>query len=394
MFKQSGCDIIGVKRCYHRISSRRMPSVKIFHKYNKDLIKSTNADILHTFKGRKAFIEPQRSNRVIRCYQCMRFAHIASCCWFDPKCENCGQSSHSREECKKTQNVQTVREIIVLRPVNVPCIWRNSKPSSNKILCNKMRLLQLNCQSLRTAKKDISNITDQYNIDILCLTESGNRGGVAIVQRQSENFVFERCNDFGKDNLEVICSKVKIRGNEEFMLIVGYIPPSQKECMKEFTNVLNSVCAQHRNVIVAGDFNAKSSSWGNVENNQAGEYFDTCLDENNLLCLNDYQPTYRHSNSVIDLFVIKPYLSAKVKLCQTLTHECVRSDHISVLLDFDDGQQEDVIKREQYNIRKTSMNEWKLITDERFKKWNESWEKMPDQDIDEVWDSFLQVFRE
>ena len=100
VLKQSGCDIIGVKRCYHRISSRRMPVVKIFHQYNKDLIKSTNADISHTFKGRKAFIEPQRSNRVIRCYQCMRFGHIASCCWFDPKCENCGQSSHCREECK------------------------------------------------------------------------------------------------------------------------------------------------------------------------------------------------------------------------------------------------------------------------------------------------------
>ena len=138
----------------------------------------------------------------------------------------------------------------------------------------------------------------------------------------------------------------------------------------------------------------KVHPWGNVENNQAGELLDTCLYENNLICLNDYQPTYRHSNSVIDLFVIKPHLSAKVKLCQTLTHECVRRDHISVLLDFDDGQQEEVIKREQYNIRKTSMNEWKLITDERFKKWNESWEKMPDQDIDEVWDSFLQVFRE
>ena len=92
--------------------------------------------------------------------------------------------------------------------------------------------------------------------------------------------------------------------------------------------------------------------------------------------------------------MIKPHLSAKVKLCQTLTHEFVRSDHISVILDFHDGQQEMVIMREQYNIRKTSMNEWKLITDEKFKKWNEGWKRMRDQDIDEVWDSFLQVFRE
>ena len=118
-------------------------------------------------------------------------------------------------------------------------------------------------------------------------------------------------------------------------------------------------------MIVAGDFNAKSSLWCNAENNQAGESLDACLGENNLTCLNDYQPTYRHSNSVIDLFVIKPhFFSTTVQLYQTFTHEFVRSDHISVLLDLDDGQQEKGFMREQYNIRKTSMNEWKLIRDE------------------------------
>ena len=55
--------------------SRCMPVVNVFHQYNKDLIKSTNADIPHKFKGRKAFIEPQRSNQVIWCYQCMGFGH-------------------------------------------------------------------------------------------------------------------------------------------------------------------------------------------------------------------------------------------------------------------------------------------------------------------------------
>ena len=96
--------------------------------------------------------------------------------------------------------------------------------------------------------------------------------------------------------------------------------------------------------------NAKNVSWGNPNINQVRAILDNCFDENDLICMNDYQATYRRFNSVIDLFVIKPHLSAKVKFFQTLTHEFVRSDHISVLLDFDDGQQEVVNRYEKRTV--------------------------------------------
>ena len=51
--------------------------------------------------------------------------------------------------------------------------------------------------------------------------------------------------------------------------------------------------------------------------------------------VNDDQPTRRESDSIIDLFVVSPSLIKNVIKCQTLSHEQVRSDHISVLLEID-----------------------------------------------------------
>ena len=93
-------------------------------------------------------------------------------------------------------------------------------------------------------------------------------------------FNLERCCEFEKGNLEVIYSKIRLRENEKYMLIVGYIPPYQKDLMKDCVNVINEVGSQCRNVITAGDVNVKSASWGIAENNRVGEFLDQCLDEN------------------------------------------------------------------------------------------------------------------
>lgn len=55
----------------------------------------------------------------------------------------------------------------------------------------------------------------------------------------------------------------------------------------------------------------------------------------NLVCVNDNQPTRRLSDSIIDLFIVSPPVLRKTVQCQTLTHEHVRSDHISVLLELE-----------------------------------------------------------
>ena len=52
---------------------------------------------------------------------------------------------------------------------------------------------------------------------------------------------------------------------------------------------------------------------------------------------NNGAPSRRNVISVIYLVLVKPQLIRSIKRCTTLTHERVRSDHIPLLLDIDDG---------------------------------------------------------
>ena len=64
--------------------------------------------------------------------------------------------------------------------------------------------------------------------------------------------------------------------------------------------------------------------------------WNKCLVEDNFNCVNDCVNTRRNSESVIDLFIIKPHLYRNIVKCATLTLETVRSDHIAVLIDMPD----------------------------------------------------------
>ena len=94
-----------------------------------------------------------------------------------------------------------------------------------------MKFLSLNCQSFKTAKRDISNLIETYNLDILCLTETWEsnsekvnlsnwqvlskprkqnaHGGVAILSKQTDKFIILRKPELEKDEVEAICATVK-----------------------------------------------------------------------------------------------------------------------------------------------------------------------------------------
>ena len=86
-----------------------------------------------------------------------------------------------------------------------------------------------------------------------------------------------------------------------------------------------------------------------------------------LSCVNDDQPTRRESDSIIDLFVVSPSLIKKVIQCQTLSHEQVRSDHISVLLELDCCRTEGAdVREERYCIHDVNWEEWVKISESIF----------------------------
>ena len=84
---------------------------------------------------------------------------------------------------------------------------------------------------------------------------------------------------------------------------------------------------------MTGDLGAKSKLWGNKNENCAGELLERRIVSENLVSANDGFQTRRNSESVIDLFIVKPHLNRSISRCITQTHELVRSGHIGSLMD-------------------------------------------------------------
>ena len=125
--------------------------------------------------------------------------------------------------------------------------------------------------------------------------------------------------------------------------------------------------------------------------NGAGIMLEQYVDLYDLICVNDFRPTYRNSQSEIDLFLINSNMHRKIKYCQTLTHENVRSDHIGVLMDFDVGVTEEAPSiQEKYSLKKVDWEKWKVVSEDSFREWNSV--KRDGEHTDETVESFMTVF--
>ncbi|MEW8548699.1 MAG: reverse transcriptase family protein, partial [Candidatus Thiodiazotropha sp.] len=216
---------------------------------------------------------------------------------------------------------------------------------------------------------------------------------MACLYKQSNHFILQRKKELEVDNLEALCVEIETDRNEVFFIIVVYVPPNKVEQMTLLGKLVKGASALYRNIIVVGDMNAKSTTWGNTEINGAGNVLESIVDETDLICMNDSLPTYRNSHSVIDLFLVRSHMNRKIRYCQTLTHENVRSDHISVLMDIEDGiEKDEEIIGEKYCIKKIDWQKWEEVSEESFREWNsvicETW------DIDQMVESFMKVFHE
>ena len=109
LFK-NGISVKEVKRCYHRQAGVRMPVAKLFFKSYEDLQNACHKKIVLSYRGRQAFIEPQRRNTIVRCYNCMRYSHIAANCTFEIRCETCGETGHTERDCKNPVKCANCKE--------------------------------------------------------------------------------------------------------------------------------------------------------------------------------------------------------------------------------------------------------------------------------------------
>ena len=93
--------------------------------------------------------------------------------------------------------------------------------------------------------------------------------------------------------------------------------------MKGFIELIKNCNQKYKDIIITGDFNAKSNLRGNVSENSAGDLLERFMLTENFICINDGLKTRRNSDSVIDLFLIKPHLNKFITKCQALIQETV-----------------------------------------------------------------------
>ena len=145
---------------------------------------------------------------------------------------------------------------------------------------------------------------------------NGRRGVATLIRKEISYYDFKVF-----DNMDAISIKIKtINGPLEIINV--YISP----CIDIDKEVYLEVF-QRDNVLICGDFNAKSTLWGSPSPDYRGKIFESILDSTNLVVLNNGLPTRIHSTgeSHIDLSFSSPRFANAV-VWDVLDNTC-GSDH-------------------------------------------------------------------
>ena len=122
-----------------------------------------------------------------------------------------------------------------------------------------------------------------------------------------------------------------------------------------------------------------------------GILLEEYLHRNALLCINDGQPTRRLSDSVIDRFIVSPRVVPEEVVCDTISHEAVRPDHIWVLLEVYPQIRQNNAIFETFIVNKADYS-WKECTEERLKQWNDS--DIQYRSVDDMAEAFTESYTE
>ena len=100
-FDSAGCKIKEVRKVFHRHSGKPMPIRKVSFESESDLRKAIELQYPFRLNGKQAFCEKEEKFKVVRCFSCHRFNHIAA---------NCPLRIHVRTVDQKTTSLLVIAE--------------------------------------------------------------------------------------------------------------------------------------------------------------------------------------------------------------------------------------------------------------------------------------------
>ena len=152
-------------------------------------------------------------------------------------------------------------------------------------------IISLNELSTLIPDKIIEQLLFSYNVYTKKGTNS--HGGVVLaVDKKLKSQLIEI------DELNVLAARITIE-SQQFVVTSIYSPPTEQLPLNTMTTLLNL----SKNIIIAGDFNAKNLDWGCPQINTKGHDLAKWLNTSNLNVLNAGIKTSLRSNTTIDLII-------------------------------------------------------------------------------------------
>lgn len=208
-----------------------------------------------------------------------------------------------------TNNKQIFKKIKIIT-INVNSIIKNQRRAS---LLNLIKMQNPDIILLNETKLGKSHVMrfEQYAVIRNDRNEDHPGGGTAILIKKSIKFSFVTLPEKDKGKiLENTIIKLNTITNEAIFIIAAYARcGAQKEFIPELKRVFHLLKLSNLEnyYILAGDLNAKHTSWKNINNNARGISLKKWIDENSithrirLLC--SRYPSYPNGNSHLDIVI-------------------------------------------------------------------------------------------
>ena len=197
----------------------------------------------------------------------------------------------------------------------------------------------------------IINPPSQYNIlTSTAVRNDGHERGVALLIHKSVNYQSIPL----RTTLQAVAAKIYL--DRQYTVCSLYLPHIDVS-LNEVTQLLNQLSPPF---ILAGDMNAKSPIWGEIDTNNRGKLFENLLNNNLISILNDGSPTHYHlqtnTYSTIDLSICSSDLLPSINY--KINDSLCDSDHYPIILTLNNDRCTTFDRPQRFD---TSRANWKIF---------------------------------
>ena len=177
-----------------------------------------------------------------------------------------------------------------------------------------LKIVQWNIRNLSSNKSSINYLTDHLSPHIFCLQETWARptdplklpglslisrkdrqddrgGGVAIFANSATPII-----PLDIDSELEVCGAKVLSTSFPFSIISLYLPPSPIDNLEnKLSELINSLPSP---LIICTDGNGHHQHWGSPRENHRGTLLENCLSQNDLIILNNGEPTFRQPKEI------------------------------------------------------------------------------------------------